>query len=40
VRRVFRCDLLERDRDELALRDGAVELELGPFKILTLKLVP
>lgn len=38
--RVFRCDLLERDRDELALRDGAVELELGPFKILTLKLVP
>ena len=40
VSRAFRCDLLERERDELALRDGAIQLELGPFKILTLKLVP
>jgi alpha-mannosidase len=38
--RAFLCDLLERDRDELAVRDGQLDLELEPFKILTLKLVP
>jgi alpha-mannosidase len=38
--KAFLCDLLERDRAELPVRDGAINLELGPFKILTLKLVP
>jgi alpha-mannosidase len=38
--RAFLCDLLERERAEVPIRDGAIELELGPFKILTLKLVP
>jgi alpha-mannosidase len=38
VSRVVLCDLLERDRQEVALTDGVVELELTPFKILTLKL--
>jgi alpha-mannosidase len=36
--RAFLCDLLERQREEVAVRDGVVELELTPFKILTLKL--
>ena len=40
VSRAFLCDLLERDRTEVAVRDGVISLELGPFKILTLKLVP
>jgi alpha-mannosidase len=34
------CDLLERERAEVAVRDGELELELTPFKILTLKLIP
>ena len=38
ARRAFLCDLLERDLEELSVRDGVVELELPPFKILTLKL--
>jgi alpha-mannosidase len=38
--RAFLCDLLEREREEVALRDGAIDLELAPFKILTLKLEP
>ncbi len=38
--RAFLCDLLERDREEVAVRDGLIELELTPFKVLTLKLVP
>jgi alpha-mannosidase len=38
--RAFLCDLLERDRTEVAVRDGVVELELGAFKIVTLKLIP
>ena len=38
--RAFLCDLLEREREEVAVRDGAIELELAPFKILTLKLEP
>lgn len=37
--RAFLCDLLERNRDEIAVRDGQLELELTPFKILTLKLI-
>ena len=36
--RAYLCDLLERERDEVAVRDGVIELELTPFKILTLKL--
>jgi alpha-mannosidase len=38
--RAFLCDLLERDREEVAVRDGVIDLELTPFKILTLKLEP
>jgi len=38
VTRAFLCDFLERDRREIGLTDGVVELELTPFKILTLKL--
>ena len=40
AKRAFLCDLLERDRSEVQVRDGQIELELGPFKILTLKLAP
>jgi len=36
--RAFLCDLLERDREEVTVNDGVIELELAPFKILTLKL--
>lgn len=36
--RAFVCDLLERERGEVAVRDGVIELELTPFKIVTLKL--
>src|SRR6266849_2366243 len=38
--RAFVCDLLERDRVEVAVRDGVIDLVLTPFKILTLKLEP
>ncbi len=38
--RAFLCDLLERNRQEIPVNDGAIELELTPFKILTLKLEP
>ena len=38
--RAFLCDLLERNLVELPVRDGAVQLDLGPFKVLTLKLEP
>jgi len=38
--RAFLCDLLERDREEVRVREGVIDLELTPFKILTLKLVP
>jgi alpha-mannosidase len=38
--KAFLCDLLERNREELPIRDGHVVLELAPFKILTLKLTP
>jgi alpha-mannosidase len=38
--RAFLCDLLERNREEVAVHDGMLELELAPFKILTLKLAP
>src|ERR1700674_791394 len=34
------CDLLERDLEEVPVRDGVIELDLTPFKILTLKLDP
>ena len=36
--RAWLCDLLERNRTELAIRDGELALELTPFRILTLKL--
>jgi len=32
------CDLLERERSEVQVRDGEVELDFTPFKVLTLKL--
>jgi alpha-mannosidase len=38
--RAYLCDLLERNVREVAVRDGEVQLELTPFKILTLKLEP
>jgi alpha-mannosidase len=38
--RAFLCDLLEREREEVAVNDGVIELDLAPFKILTLKLEP
>jgi alpha-mannosidase len=31
------CDLLERERAEVAVHDGELELEFTPFKVLTLK---
>ena len=34
------CDLLERELEEVPLHDGEIDLELTPFKILTLKLEP
>ncbi len=33
-----RCDLLEREQEALQVRDGAVELEIRPFEIISLKL--
>jgi alpha-mannosidase len=38
ARRAVLCDLLERERTEVAVVNSEVELELTPFKILTLKL--
>ena len=34
------CDLLERELAEVPVRDGVIDLQLAPFKILTLKLEP
>ena len=34
------CDLLERELEEIPVRDGVIVLDLSPFKILTLKLEP
>jgi hypothetical protein len=34
------CDLLERERQEVEIRDGVLELAVEPFKVLTLKLTP
>jgi alpha-mannosidase len=39
VSRAYLCDLLERERDEVPVRSGQLELELTPFKVLTLKLI-
>ena len=39
VSRAFLCDLLERNREEIEARDGQLELDLTPFKIMTLKLI-
>jgi alpha-mannosidase len=38
AKRAWLCDLLERERTQVKLRNGELELELTPFKILTLKL--
>ncbi len=38
AKRAWLCDLLERERNEVEVHDGELELELTPFKILTLKL--
>ena len=38
ARRASLCDLLERERSEVAVLDGELELDITPFKILTLKL--
>jgi alpha-mannosidase len=38
AKRAWLCDLLERERTEVELHGGELELELTPFKILTLKL--
>jgi alpha-mannosidase len=38
AKRAWLCDLLERERSEVEIHDGELELELSPFKILTLKL--
>jgi alpha-mannosidase len=38
ARRAVLCDLLERERAEVPVRNGELELELTPFKLLTLKL--
>jgi alpha-mannosidase len=34
------CDLLERELEVVPVHDGAIDLELTPFKIVTLKLEP
>jgi alpha-mannosidase len=39
VKRALLCDLMEREREELTVRDGQLDLAFRPFKILTLKLV-
>jgi alpha-mannosidase len=36
--RALLCDLLERNREAVGVNDGVIELELTPFKIVTLKL--
>jgi alpha-mannosidase len=36
--KAFLCDLLEREPGEVGVSDGMIELELTPFKILTVKL--
>jgi alpha-mannosidase len=38
AQRAWLCDLLERERTEVEVRNGELDLELTPFKILTLKL--
>jgi alpha-mannosidase len=38
AKRAWLCDLLERERTEVQVKNGELELELTPFKILTLKL--
>jgi alpha-mannosidase len=40
ARQAFLCDLLERNRTEVVVRNGLVDLELEPFKVVTLKLEP
>ena len=38
--RAYVCDLLEREREDVAIVNGELEVEVRPFKVLTLKLVP
>ncbi len=37
---VLRVDLLERDREPLAFGERSIDLDLRPFELVTLKLVP
>jgi alpha-mannosidase len=38
ARRAAMCDLLERERAEVDVQEGVVELAFTPFKVITLKL--
>jgi alpha-mannosidase len=38
AKRAWLCDLLERERTEIEVQNGELELDMTPFKILTLKL--
>ncbi|HSV73201.1 MAG TPA: alpha-mannosidase [Chthonomonadales bacterium] len=38
VRSAHRCDLLERDEEELPVEDGVVSFDIQPFEIVTIKL--
>jgi alpha-mannosidase len=38
VTRAALCDLLERERTEVEVREGELELAFTPFKVVTLKL--
>ena len=40
ARRATLCDLMERELEEVPVHDGVIELDIGPFKIVTLKLDP
>jgi alpha-mannosidase len=38
ARRAATCDLLERERAEVDVQEGVLELAFTPFKVITLKL--
>ncbi len=38
VKKVYKCNLLEDDGEELALHRGEVEIELRPFEVATFRL--
>lgn len=39
VQRAVRVDLMEREEDELPIRDGGIDLDFSPFEIVSVKLV-